>query len=339
MFSAEPTRTTSAFPTFRVATLHLPRRRVNPFHVETQHSHARDIRALAATDIEPSSADLAAADHVAHQAGLRLEEREPARLGNLHVVGVGDIVEMGFAARARRAQMDHDKQRAQRHRHPDRGQPDAKDRQGGGRFADAVCREHRQHVRTGNQDATRRQQHAPDNGRVGIRQFGGRHVERGAPLTRQQPETQSRQQPRREARRDTGPPGLAARQAIERRDRGFDRTDARSAPGRRPAPVRLRHLHLRFSHLLKVSRGNVPDEQPDSTTMTTSSSSSVKPRARLRSRSTRPARPRAMHVCALDRSFAALRNPRSARSPCTIEPKKEDRAFGERARTAGLSLE
>ena len=105
----------------------LARGRVDAVDLESQLTHAPDVPALTAARVEaPPRGRQHASDDVAHQLRFLHEQRGAPRFGNLHVVGVGDLVEVLRTRRRRGPHMDEQEHHAERRRHAHRRQPDAK---------------------------------------------------------------------------------------------------------------------------------------------------------------------------------------------------------------------
>ena len=163
--------------------------------------HSSHVPALAAAGVEAAPpAGKMALDDVAHQARLRPEQRVPPRLGDLHVVGVGDLVEV-LCRRARwRAQVDEEKHAAERRRHAHRGQPDAEGRERRRCAAEAGGLQLVEQARAGDEDASRREHQAAEARRSGVGVFRGDQRDRPPPTGRHDPEPEPRQ--------DSTPPRL-----------------------------------------------------------------------------------------------------------------------------------
>ncbi len=148
---------------------HLPRRGVDAVDVESELPHPRDVPALAAADVEAAPpAGKMALDDVAHQRRLRPEQRVPSRLGNLHVVGVGDLVEVLRRRGRWCAQVDEQKHAAERRGHAHRGQPDAEGRERRCCPAEAGGLQLVEQTRAGDEDAARREYQAAEARRSGV---------------------------------------------------------------------------------------------------------------------------------------------------------------------------
>ena len=180
-------------------TSHLACGRIDADDVESQRAHARDVGALTAADVEPLPSDTQFLDHLRHQYGLPHQQRMAARLRDLHVVGVGDVVEVRRAVGRTRSQVHEDERDPECDGDANRGQPDPEHDQDRRIRAQSVEGERPEHPSTGDDDASGRQRDHRRNGRraVRVRRVGDAEGPRLTRADEQKPD--DRHRPRHQA--------------------------------------------------------------------------------------------------------------------------------------------